>query len=369
MWLSLAILFALGTAFFVRFSILYAGYAILCISFLVFVLKSPTFKAEVLYYGLFALAFALSISNLQAPTWRKSAFVGLLFALAHFAKASALPALAIYAGSFAVQGVIQLLRKKQQLKRTLSLAAHALLGLFTFLALLFPYFQESYEKYDSHFYNVSTTFYFWYDSWAEAKAGTMAAGDRDGYPDLPPEEIPSLQKYLREHSWQEILKRLERGLVWLYELSCVLDRTPSQFRWAGDGPPGLLGYCHQVGAGLLLIAASLPLLLRRRALGELLDKGHIIFFVTVIFAVYTLSSAWYIPIGGTSTRQFLPLMAPFFCTLGLVMHSAPVQSLRLTLGDSSIKVFNLVFVLLGLILLDDILVVLTERAATVYGPK
>lgn len=367
--LSIAMLLSLGAAFFVRFSRLYATYAILCVAFLVYVLKSPVFQPELLYYSLFGFAFILAISNLYAPTWRKSLFVGLLFGLAHFTKASALPAVAIYVSSFGILTIVRLVRQESGRQRLMNSGIHVLLGVFAFLAILFPYFQESFQKYGSHLYNVNTTFYIWYESWDEAKAGTSAAGDRVGYPDLPAEEIPTLQKYLREHSLQQILGRFRSGLKWLYELSCKLDHTPSLFGHAGTGPGGQLGYCHQVGAGLLLILASLPLFLRRRARGKLLDNVHVIFFVSMIFVVYTLASAWYIPIGGTSTRQFLPLMIPFFWTLGLVMHTAPVQSLRLTLDDSSIKVFNLVFVLLGLILLDEILLVLTERAATVYGPK
>ncbi|MCY4526117.1 MAG: hypothetical protein OXB89_05870 [Anaerolineaceae bacterium] len=368
-WLSIVALLALGTAFFVRFSRLYASYAILSIAFLVFVLKSPVFQPEMLYYSLFGCAFMLAISNLSAPTLRKSLALGLLFGLAHFAKASVLPAMVIYIGSFGVLVVVRLLRDKAGRQQALTNGMYALLSLLAFLALLFPYLQESYEKYGSHFYDVSTTFYIWYDGWGEAKAGTRAAGDREGYPDLPPEEIPTLEKYIREHSLQEIFGRFRSGLKWLYELSCILDHTPSQFNSAGDGPGGRLGYCSQVSAGLLLMAASLPLLLRRREWRGLLDMGHIIFFVSMIFVVYTMGAAWYIPIGGTSTRQFLVLAVPFFWTLGLIIHSRPVQELRLRLDNHSFRVFHLTFGLLSLILLDEILLVLTERAATVYGPK
>ena len=368
-WLSIFMLVGLGAAFFARFSRLFASYAILSIAFLVYVLKSPVFQAELLYYSLFGFAFMLAISNLSAPTWPKSLAVGLVFGLAQFTKSSALPAMVIYVSSFVFLIVLRPLRRFSGARHIARMGLCALLSVLAFLALLLPYLHESYERYGSHFYNVNTTFYVWYDDWGEAKAGTRAAGDRIGYPDLPAEEIPTLQKYLREHTLQQILDRFRSGLKWLYDLSCTLDHTPWIFGSPGTGPGGQLGYCHQVGAGLLLIAASLPLFLRRQVRGELPDKVHVIFFVSMIFLVYTLASAWYIPIGGTSTRQFLPLMVPFFWTLGLVMHTAPVQSLRLKLPPHSFKVFNLVFAALGLILLDEILVVLTERAATVYGPK
>lgn len=367
--LSVLMLLALGAAFYVRFSPLYATYATLSIAFLVYVLKSPAFQPELLYYSLFGFAFMLALSNLSAPTWRKSLAVGLLFGLAHFTKAGALPAMAIYVGSLGFRTVVRLLRQEGGRQWVVKNGIHAFLALFAFLALLFPYLQESYQKYGSHFYNVTTTFYAWYDGFDEARQGTRAAGDRVGYPDLPPEEIPSLEKYLREHTVQQILERFRNGLKWLYELSCTLDRTPSPFESPGDGPGGRLGYCAQVGAGLALIALSAVLLLRKKTADEIREKGQVLFFVVMIFVVYTLGAAWFMPISGTSTRQFLPLTVPFFWTLGLVLHSHAVQSLRLQLDHHSFRVFNLVFGLLSLILLDEILVVLTERAATVYGPK
>lgn len=367
--LSILLLLALGAAFYVRFSPLYVTYATLAIAFLVYVLKSPAFQPELLYYSLFGFAFMLATSNLSAPTWRKSLAVGLLYGLAHFTKASALPAMVIYLGSFGVLVLLRLTRRNFRRRQVLTNGMHTLLVLFAFLAFLFPYLQESYQRYGSHFYNVTTTFYAWYDRFEEVWQGTRAAGDTFGYPDLPPEEIPGLEKYLREHTGQQILERFRNGLKWLYEISCTLDRTPSHFDSPGDGPAGRLGYCSQVGAGLALIALSAVLLLRKKTADEIREKGHVIFFVVTIFVVYTLGAAWFIPISGTTTRQFLPLTVPFFWTLGLVAHSRPVQSLRLQLDHHSFRVFNLVFGLLSLILLDEILVVLTERATTVYGPK
>ena len=85
--------------------------------------------------------------------------------------------------------------------------------ILVFLLLLSPYLIESKAKYGAYFYNVNTTFYIWYDSWDEAKAGTLAAGDHLGWPDLPDEEIPSLQKYLDEHSAVEILHRFRDGVA------------------------------------------------------------------------------------------------------------------------------------------------------------
>ena len=357
-WLSVLILLVLGVTFFARFSTLYAAYATFAIAFLVFVLKSPYFQAELLFYGLFASAFVLALANLFLPTWRKSLVTGLLFALAHFTKASVLPVFLIYLGSFGVLIFIRLFRREGVRRHLLSGGTAALLSAFAFLAVLFPYLQESRGKYGSHFYNVNTTFYVWYDSWDEANAGTKAAGDREGYPDLPPEDIPGMEKYLREHTWQDILDRLRNGFDTLLQRSCTVDNSRPRF-----------GYCSQVAAGLVLIALSLPLLFRRHSSREILDSGHIIFFIVATLVVYSLGAAWYIPIAGPSTRFLLVLAVPFFWTLGLVAHSRAVQQLRLKVGHASIKLSALLIGLLSLSLVNEIWQVLTLRAAAVYGGR
>lgn len=355
-WLSIVLLAGLGIAFFLRFSRLYAAWAVLCIAFLVFVIRSPFVQGELLYYSLFAFAFMLALSNLSAPTWRKSIAVGLLFGLAHFAKASALPALLVYCGSLGLRCLIPLLRQTQGRGHILSNGLHASLAALGFLAILFPYFQESRERYGSHLYNVNTTFYIWYDSWAEAKAGTLAAGDHDAWPDLPPEEIPGLEKYLREHSGQQIIERFLNGFNTLVFVGCAAKGSASSY-----------GYCSQAVACLLLVAASLPLLLRGYSGRELLNAAPVIFFTATVFLVYALGAAWYIPVSSPSPRVILVLAAPLFWTAGLLTHAAPMQALKVRFGRRSLGAKQLMYGLTGLTLMYEIWLVLTVRAATMHG--
>ena len=49
------------------------------------------------------------------------------------------------------------------------------------------------------------------NSWEQAEQGTKAAGDRRGWPKLPADQIPSMGKYLREHSINQIALRLFYG--------------------------------------------------------------------------------------------------------------------------------------------------------------
>ena len=353
---SLLLLTALTVAFFVKFSPLYAGYAVSSIAFTVFALKSPYFQADLLYYGMFGFACIISLSNLSAPTWWKSLAAGLLFGLAHFTKASALPALLVFCCSMTVPCIIQLLRRQFRPGMVVATGSHVLLTLLAFLVLLFPYLQESHEKFGSHFYNVNTTFYIWYDSWGEAKAGTRAAGDRFGYPDLPPEEIPGLEKYIREHTLIQIIDRFRDGAQDLLQFGCI--RRDSDL---------LYGYCSQVGAGLVMLVFSLPILLRRFSTRQIRDVGHIIFFIIAVFLVYAMGAFWYSAITGVDPRFILTLLVPFFWILGLVLHTGQMQAHRLRFGQVSVSTFHLIYGLLSLSLLFEIIMLATFRAAMLRG--
>lgn len=358
-WLSVLILALLGAAFLRSFSRLYAAYAILCVAFLAFVLKSPFFQAELLFYGFFAAAYICALKCLEKPGWQRSLAVGLLLALAHFTKASALPALLIFLASLGLRWSLSLLRPSGYRKDVLLLPGQALLAVLAFVTLLLPYLYESFQLYGSHFYNVNTNFYVWYDSWPEAKAGTKAAGDREGWPDLPPEQIPSLQKYLREHTSQQIIDRFRIGAQRLFEYGCIREDSVHRY-----------GYCSQVILGVALLAVCLPLLLTTSSRRELADQAHIIVFPLSIFAVYALGAAWYMPItGNQGPRVLLVLIVPFFWTLGLATHAPALQSFHAQLGGRSIKAMSLVYALLGTALAYEIVQVVVFRAATMYGGK
>ena len=355
--LSLVCLLALGIAFFAKFSKLYAFYAILAIVFTVFAIKSPWFQTEILFYTLFAFAFILSLDTLISPKWYKSIGVGVLFALAHFSKANALPGLFIFISSYGVLFLLKLFSRSLNREKIKQILVHALTPLVVFMVLLFPYFQESKEKYGTYFYNVNTTFYMWYDSWDEAKEGTRAAGDRRGWPHMPHEEIPSLSKYLKEHSSAEIIDRFRSGIRQILVSGCY--GKWSRYRY---------GYCSQVGLSLLILALGLPLLFKgiRWRKGE--QNMHIVWYVLLFFLLYALSFVWYMSLIGRGTRTILALLIPLLWTVGLVVHSSPIQSLQftrfLTMGQKS---FHIVYLLLTLTLFYEIYQAITLRAETAYS--
>ncbi len=354
--LSILCLIILSVAFFAKFSKLFALYAILVIGFLVFAIKSPYFQAEILFYTLFGLAFVLSVETLNSPKWYKSLGVGLLFALAHLVKASVLPGLALFVGSWVLLILSRAPSRCISRAEMIRLSQHALVPFLTFTVILFPYLQESKERYGSYLYNVNTTFYIWYDSWEEAKAGTRAAGDRKGWPDLPDEEIPSLSKYLDEHSKEQVIDRFRSGAQRLINFSCYLRRSKHRF-----------GYCSQVGLNLIIIAYSVALIASRGHLRHASRYFHLITFVVLFHVIYALSFAWYMPLIGNGPRTILSLMIPFLWTLGLLAHSATIESSRISILKWRFRASTVVYVAVMLTLLYEIYQVIDFRAYTMYG--
>ena len=354
--LSLVCLLALGIVFFHKFSKLYAFYSILIIAFFVFAIKSPFFQVEILFYTLFAFAFMLSLDTLLSPKWHKSIGVGVLFALAHFSKASALPGLLIFISSYGILFLSRLFSRSLNREQTKHILYHALTPPVVFMALLFPYFQESKEKYGNYFYNVNTTFYIWFDSWNDAKKWSSIAHPRRGWPDMPDEEIPSLSKYLREHTADDIIERFRQSIKQILVSGCY--GKWSRFRY---------GYCSQVGLSLLILALGLPLLFKdiRRRKGE--HNMRIVWYVLLFFLLYALSFAWYMPIIGGGPRTLLSLAIPLLWTVGLVVHAPQIQTLQRTIFQGSMKAFPIVYLLLTLTLLYEIYQIITLRAETAYS--
>ena len=100
--LSIVCVAVLSALFFSRFSKLYAVYSMLLIALIVFAIKSPFFQVELLFYTLFGLAFIMAIDTIKAPNRYKTVALGAMFAVCQYTKASAMPALFIFAFSYFV---------------------------------------------------------------------------------------------------------------------------------------------------------------------------------------------------------------------------------------------------------------------------
>ena len=346
--ISLVALAILAYVFLSQLPRLYATYALAVIAFLFFALKAPYFQVEILYYALISFSFILSISAIQKPTWRKTLGMGLLLALAQYSKASAILFLALYSGSYLVPIAIDTFNRRSIQREALRLAAHALGPALVFTLLLFPYFIESKERYGHYLYNVNTTLYMWYDSWDEAKAGARAAGDREGWPNLPDEEIPSLSKYLAEHSAADIASRLATGLQSFFRA----------INW--------YGLPLHIGVGLLALAGCLASWIRGGRNGTSRTDLRLGLYLIAFFAAYGLSTIWYWPIV-QAPRVTLMMLIPFFWVVGLALKSVPIASLEKPLIGEAITRLHVVYALLYAVTLFQIYEMAAFRAAENYA--
>ncbi len=356
-WISVAALASLAFVFFAKFSRLYSLYAILSIGFLAFAFKAPFFQPEILSYTLFGFAFILSVETLIVPKWYKSVGIGVLFALAHLVKANALPALAILSACHIVLLLAKAINSKLNRRIASLIFLRALIPIIVFMVLLFPYFHESNTDYGDFFFNVNTRIYIWFDSWDEAKAATHEVGGYGGFLQLPDDEIPGLMKYLREHSFDQIINRLRDGIQEMIGYSCYVENSKFIF-----------GYCSQVALGLVFLSTMLPLMIRRLRRGDH-HHLHIYSFLVMVFTIYSLGAFWYKPISGQGPRTILVLLIPFFWTLGLTIHSRVIQNLKIRFFRYQIKLVDLLLVSIGATLFFEIYQVLTWRAAYMYGGK
>lgn len=175
------------------------------VAFTLFVHRAAYVQCELLHYTLAFLGFVLVCETLDAPGWRRAAAAGVVLGLAHLTKASTLPAVVL----FAAVGVAGGLRRPFDMRRP----AAAILACLCFVAVLFPYISTSRKHFGRWFYNVNSTFYMWYDTRDEIFSGTRAHGDRQGWPDLPPDQIPGPARYWREHTVGDMVSRVASGFI------------------------------------------------------------------------------------------------------------------------------------------------------------
>ncbi len=267
--------------------------------FTVFAFKSPYFQAEILFYGIGLVLFYLLLSLIQQPRITTAILAGCLGGIGHLTKASILPVIILASVCLIGRMGSDLWRRGHDLAThddrpssfgsTIALHAGCLVVFLTmFLLVISPYILTSKERFGQYFYNVNSTFYMWYDSWEEAKAGTRAHGDRFSWPDMPEEDLPSPRSYLQNHSLAEIAWRLARGFAIVAAFSIFLSY--------GYGPFMLI-YITVTAMFFAQHRNSLPL-------KRLLRENHTaIFFVAAYFLGYLTLYAWFTPIAAAHRYQ------------------------------------------------------------------
>lgn len=328
--------------------------------FTVFVYKAPYFQADVLFYAISLVLFYLLLSLLREPQVRTAALAGFVGGIGHLTKASVLPALLLAALLVLGRGAVDLWRRNHNVDTPPVDCSHsrfalnhlfyvtALLGCF--LLVVFPYIRTSKERFGRYFYNVNSTFYMWYDSWFdEVVPGTRAHGDRQGWPDMPEEQIPSFQKYIREHSLVEILRRLVRGFR---DLRKRITRS--------------YGYAEFL---LVYVIALVLLFFQNKSLRPslLLRRVHpcVLLFVLGYFLGYTILYAWFTPIA-KGNRFILSLFLPAMLIIVWVLSYAQNHDLSFDCFGRRISASSVSPAVL-LFLTAYVLAVLPHRVSTMFG--
>lgn len=325
---------------------------VLVVTFGYFIFKAGYVQCELLFYALLFGAFLCMARLLTLEPGRRAAVLavvgGVVAALGHLTKASVLPLAGLFAVVSTAAALVEFARSSgtEGWKR---LAGRALvLAIFgvAFLGTLYPYISNSKRVFGHYFYNVNTTFYIWYDDWPSASIGTYQHGDGVGWPKMPRHELPSMQRYLREHSVRQIGDRLLDGfrdmVVVTYERYWI-----AKF---------LVLY-----AGVAMAAAW-----RRREAFVALVRNHLalIAFLLCYAVLYLLAVAFYKPISGTTGRMILAHVAPLVFALSWFLTRPAFADAPLA---GPIRVAHLQPLVLGLMLFDVAFRIWPQLFATFTG--
>lgn len=287
---------------------------VLVIAFGYFIFRAGYVQCELLFYTLLFSAFVSFVRLLTGAAGRGALILavvgGVLAALAHLTKASMLPLAAIFVVIFTAATLFTLARSSDPgaWRRFGWQMATILVFVVAFLATLYPYISNSKRVFGHYFYNVNTTFYIWYDDWPSASIGTYQHGDGVGWPKMRRSELPSMQRYLREHTSSQIVARLADG----FRDMVVVNY---QRYW-------IMKYLV-----IYLAFAVAVALAQRRAVMELVRRHPaLVMFLLVYAIVYLLAIAFYKPISGTTSRMFLAHVAPLLFTISWFVTRPPFSS-------------------------------------------
>ena len=287
---------------------------ILVVAFTVYVYRAGYVQAELLFYGLFFFAFLLSLSLLANPNPGRAIACGVVLGVAYLTKASVLPLLAAFV-FWAIPGA--LLRRPSRPSRLLGLATPAIVVVF-FLATVFPYIQTSHERFDRWFYNVNTSVYIWADSWDEVKRVMSGTGDREHWPDLSEDQLPSPTLYFSRHGLADLAARIGQGL-WTSEIRHLVEKPFGYGKY-------LIFYA--------LVALAVVVRARERVVALCVDDGRWVqtAFALSVIGGYMVAYAFYSPIV-RGPRLVLALYIPTMFSIFWLLTRKGLESLALWKGE------------------------------------
>ena len=353
--LSLVLLAGIAFIFGKYLNWLHAINLILIVTFTVFIFKAGFFQAELLFYFLNFCLFFLMWRMLHRPSLPVAILTGIVAGLAHLTKASIIPGLVIFLASFGLDWLIRITRGGMcdtiaSFRERAIFLQPILAAIFVlcFLAVVFPYIQTSKQVFGHYFYNVNSTFYFWYDTWEQVKQGTNAHGDRVGWPDMPTDEIPTMSKYLREHTARQIYDRFRNGAI------LITSQVANSYGY----------FKYVVFYATVLIAALVKY--RARTIQFVRSDLSLSIFLALYFFAYFLLYAWFSPMVDGGNRLILAQFLPLLFTIAVGLHHllSGAQTRIFSYQFDALTLINLVMLVY---LIFDVHFILTERINMMYG--
>lgn len=184
-----------------------------------------------------------------------------------------------------------------------------ILVFFTFFILVSPYLYENYTNFNKHiFYNVNSEFYFWADSWEEIVDGVRANNDRVGWPTMKESELPSLKKYVSEHSLSDVIERFLFGFKSIYKDYFSLSKLGS--------------HITIVSCTVILIS----LYLANKGSAYSLFKLDYFDFITILSCGFIIFASAFNSYISTGLRYTLPIGIPLFLMVFLKLDKISNKS-------------------------------------------
>ena len=288
------------------------------VAFTVFLYRSGYAQAELLYYGLFFLSFLLALSLLGEPRPGVAVMAGIVLGVSYLTKASVLPLLAAYVFWALVASAVSA-RSGEPSRTSLRAVATTLVVVLVFFATVFPYIQTSKQQFGRWFYNVNTSIYMWADSWDEVKEVMRGSGDREHWPDVPEELLPSPRRYFAEHSVGDIAARIAQGM-WTSELRHLIEKPFGYGKY-------LIFYC--------VVALAVVVRAREKVVETCIANGRWVktAFVMTVIAGYVVAYAFYSPIV-RGPRLVLALYLPAMFSIFWLLTRKPIATISLWASET-----------------------------------
>lgn len=308
--LLLSIVLLIGIYFVLYKSLgFFASYLLLIIfAFTLYIFKAAYVQAEILYYSLSALGFILMLKMIKNPSWLLAIATGIIIGLAYLTKGTILPSLPLFAVLYCVNLGWSILREKKlsnnvQLIEITKKASYLLIVLVLFFLVIFPYAQALKRRFGHYFYNVNTTFYFWYDDFQMAEEEEAKHAFTLRWPEhMAEDELPNLRNYIREHSFQQIVERFYSGFRG--QFTNIVNKSFSLTNY-------WISYLFILLVGILINLKGFKKVVNANLIPLL--------FVILYFTGYLIAFAWYCSIA-CERRFTFSLYLPFLITIYLVMR-------------------------------------------------